>query len=196
MNVFARATVESFLTFHYVSASPKEGSTKELRHLAWILTDLLERQRFRATELAHQQQLAEEREQIQTLQEGIRANSAFQEMTPKQQAALLNDGKWRWQSWVQIGRDAGLSEVHADQAYRFLCSFAHSGSLSVLQLRQAKSPEDRRQLADAALRFVNVPLAFMTKAYCSLFAKAAAALTADTALAAQVEEWVRLGTEV
>lgn len=194
MNVVARATIESFLTFHYVFASPQDSATRELRHLAWVLSDLLERQDFRATEPANRQQLADEREQIETLRIRIGGNPVFQKMTPKQKRRLLEDGEWRWQSWSGIARDAGMSELHADQAYRYLCSFAHSGSLSVLQVRQAKSAVDQKRLADGTLRLVNVAVAFMTKAYSSLFPKAGTALATEDALAACVAEWVRLGT--
>lgn len=65
----------------------------------------------------------------------------------------------------------------------------------MLQLRQAKSPTDRKRLADATLRLVNVALAFMTKAYCSVFSKAAAALGNENTLAQCVDAWVRMGTE-
>lgn len=84
MNVLARATMESFLTFHYVFASAQDSVTRELRYLAWVLSDLLERQEFRATEPQNERQLADEREQIETLRKRLGANPVLQKMTVKQ----------------------------------------------------------------------------------------------------------------
>jgi hypothetical protein len=191
--VLARATIESLLTFRYVFVDPEGDPAKELRHLSWVLADLQDRQEFEVTEPAHHEQLARERSHIENLQTRIRANVAFQKLGLKQQRAVLERGQWRDESWTDIGLTAGLSRRHAEQAYRYLCSFAHSGSLSVLQVRQAKSPSDQALLAEGALRLVNVAVAYMVTAYCAFFPRAAQALATESVLSAEVDRWIKLG---
>lgn len=196
MNVLARATIESFLTFHYVFAAPKEAPAKTFRHLAWVLAGLLERQGFAASETENQQKLADEQAQILTLQERLRASEELQCMTPKQQRSVLERGAWRQQSWKEIALSTGMSPLHAVQEYTYLSSFAHSGSLSVLQVRQARSPTQRYSLAEGTLRLVNVALAFMTRSYCGLFSRVDEAFRTQSTLASTVQHWVDLGSHV
>jgi hypothetical protein len=115
------------------------AALREFRHLSWALADLLERQEFQATTPEHKKQLENEAAQIQDIQRRLQASGERQTLTAKQQEQLFKNGRWRWQGWTEIALDAGMSPLHADQLYRYLCSFAHSGSLSVLQLRQPKT---------------------------------------------------------
>lgn len=85
--------------------------------------------------------------------------------------------------------------LYADNLYRYMCSYAHSGSLSVLQVRQAMANRDQQDLAENTIRTINVMLAFMVRAYCSLFPKAKAAVSNDEQLVIAVNEWAQLGAE-
>jgi hypothetical protein len=196
MNVLARATIESFLVFHYVFIQPQGESERELRHLSWVLADLMARQELPATLPENQVKQREELEQIKVLKRRIRQNWEFTQLPPKQQKAVLEKKLWRFASWTEIARQAGFSQLHAEHAYRLLCSYAHSGSLSVLQVRQANAKEDQQFLAESALRLVNVGVAFMTNAYSSMFESAKRALDANPPLKDKVDEWAWLGAAV
>jgi Family of unknown function (DUF5677) len=196
MNTLARATIESFLVFYYVFAAPQTDVDRELRHLSWLLADLMERQELPATLPESKAKQQQELKVIQSLKQRIQGNSEFQKLKPKQQKALLEKKNWRRQSWTEIARDAGLSQLHAENVYGYLSSYAHSGSLSVMQVTQAKSKTSQRALAESALRLVNVALAFMANAYCLMFPKAQAALASDKQLMVKVDEWTQLGAKV
>jgi hypothetical protein len=195
MAILARATIESFLVFHYVFAEPQSSQERELRYLAWVLADLMERQGLPATLPESQAKQRQEQREIESIKDKTRRNLEFQKLSKKQQKNLIDNKQWRRKSWTEIARSAGLSQLHAEHAYRYLCSYAHSGSLSVLQVRQAKSREDQVFLAERALRLINVSLAFMISAYSSMFNRAEAALSANAQLRAKVDEWVQLGAE-
>jgi len=147
MSVLARATIEAFLVFQYVFVSPATENEREFRHQSWVLADLLDRQDAPATLPESQQKQREERTLIDDIRARLRANPEFAKLTPPQQTQLLERRRWRWDGWTTIARNAGLSDLHAESAYRFLSSFAHSGSVSVLQVRQAKSREDQQFLS-------------------------------------------------
>lgn len=196
IHVLARATMESFLIFHHLFVATKDDpSTRDLRHACWVLADLLERQRVPATLPESKEKLNRERATIEVLRKKISAHPTFQSKTAKQQAAILNRGKWRADSWTAIGRCAGLGSSYADRFYAYLCSSAHSGSLSVLQLRHPKTQEDRTRMLHVALGFVNISLAMMTRTYPAVFPKTQSVLDSEANFAKAASLWVYVGTD-
>jgi len=142
ISVIARAAFETFLTFHHVFVSPQTDQDREFRYWAWLLSGLCERQKFPATLEKHQKQRADEKKQIQEHHKNLDANSIFQSLSKKQKDNIKK-GRW-WQvygGWKRIATDAGLNELHASAVYGYLCGWAHSDSLSVLQVHTAKSKE-------------------------------------------------------
>lgn len=193
MSVLARAAMESCLVFDYVFYSPKSEAERELRHLSWVLADLIERQELPTTLPDSKQKQARELRLIKSLKERIRKNTIFLGLSSSVQKALLEKKQWRWSSWTDIARDAGFSKLLAEHVYRLFCSYAHSGSISVLQVRQAKARDDQKFLAETTLRLINVALASMTSVYCAFFPKARAAVELEKLLKEKVDEWMSLG---
>lgn len=192
VNVLVRATLESALVFHHLFVSPQDAAEAELRYLSWVLADLVERQAVPASLPQSQETQREERSQIDQMSAQLQANSEFQKLTRKQQKRVLEDGYWS-PGWSSVARAAGLSELHATLVHRYLSSYAHSGGLSILQLRFPKTQEDREALLAAALELVSIALAVMTQGYCSAFPKAAEALRQQPRAMAKVEDWIRIG---
>jgi hypothetical protein len=195
MNALARATIESFLVYYYVFVAPQSEEERELRHLSWRLADLMERQEVPTTVPESMAKQQHERRIIELIKKRLQNNPEFRKLLPKQKTDLLHKKRWRWRTWTEIASDAGFSRLIAQHAYRYLCSYAHSGSLSVMQVTQAKTGADQQELADSALRLVNVALAFMAKAYCAMFPKAYSALANRTELMTKVDDWTQLGAE-
>jgi hypothetical protein len=194
LNVLVRATLESSLAFHHLFASSQHSAQIEFRYLRWVLADLLERQDFPASSPDSQQTQTEELQQIKEIRSRLQANGEFQGLTPKQRKRVLEEGHWN-PGWATVARDAGLSELHATLVHRYLCSYAHSGSMSVLQLRQAKTCEDRERFLATALRLVSIALALITRAYCSAFPRAAQALGQHREFSSKVDDWIQVGGE-
>ncbi len=195
VNVLGRATVESFLVFHHLFVSPDSEAERDLRYQSWLLADLLERQEFPDPSPNGRRLLQEERSQIEDVQSKIRANPRFAELTCKQQRRLLEEKDWRrGMSWTKIARTAGLSDVNARIFYRYLCSYAHAGSLSVRQLREAKSAEAQRSLLPATMKAVMIALANLIGSYCLVFPRSHAALDGDSRGSALVDTWVYVGS--
>lgn len=192
INVLVRSTLESALVFHHLFVSPHSADQAEFRHLTWVLADTLERLEFPATLPESLETQRDEREQADAITACIKASGEFQKLTAKQQKAIMNDGRWS-PGWATIARAAGLSELHATNVHGLLCSYSHSGSLSVLQVRTPKTHEEQESLLSASLQLVSVALALMTSAYCSVIPKGAEALHQHPALASKVERWVRIG---
>jgi hypothetical protein len=192
INVLVRSTLESALVFHHLFVSPQSPEQAEFRHLSWVLADTLERLEFPATLPDSLEIQRDEREQADRITARIKGGGEFRKLTPKQQKALLEDGRWS-PGWAKLARTAGLSELHATNVHRFLCSYSHSGSLSVMQTRAPKTRDEQERLLSASLQLVSVSLALMTSAYCSVLPQGREALRDQLGLASKVEEWVRIG---
>ena len=63
--------------------------------------------------------------------------------------------------------------------YGLLCGYAHSDSLSSLQIYQAKSREEQTELAQSALHFLKVIVSKMIASYTDKFPEARRALASD-----------------
>ena len=192
LNVLVRAAVESALVFHHVFASPQDEPERELRYLSWLLADLLERQEFSATSPESQATQRTELQQIESIRVRLKENPALKAQTQKQQRRILEEGYWT-PGWAATARKAGLDETHATMVHRFLCSYAHSGSLSVLQFRLPKSAGEKEEFLALSLRLVNIALAVLAKAYCSMFPKAEQAVGQRTENTGVIEDWFSLG---
>lgn len=193
VNVLGRAALEAFLVFHYIFVMPSSESEKDLRYFSWVLADLLVKQSFPVQSPEGKTILERERHQIRSLKEKLKANLYFQNLTSKQQKRLLNEGVWRLQGWTSIALSAGLNQAHADAFYRYLCSYAHAGSVSVVQLRQAQTAQGQRSLFAATMGLVMIVMAYMVKAYCAVFPRSQAALEQDKEGTLLVNQWIQIG---
>lgn len=193
VNVLGRATLEAFLVFHYVFVMPSSESEKDFRYFSWVLADLLERQNYPVQSPKGKKLLEDESKQIHSLKTKLQNNPCFRKLTPKQQKRLLNDGVWRFSGWTEIALSAGLNQTHANAFYRHLCSYAHAGSLSVLQLRQAQTAETQRSLCAATIGVVMITMAYMARAYCAVFPKSQVALQQNQCAALLVDQWIQIG---
>lgn len=194
MNVVARAALESFLVFHYVFVEPDTEEDKDFRYLSWKLADLKERQKYEA--MSPQGKVKQEQEQkaIEEIIKKISTNQYYTQIKSKHQRDILGGRAWRLKSWIDIGLSTGLSEDYAISCYRFLCSYAHAGSMSVLQIRQAKTAKQQKALCGATMALGMITMAFFVKSYCSLFEKSQHFLDQHDEPRTIIKMWVEIGS--
>ena len=92
-------------------------------------------------------------------------------------------------SWRDLAVNAGFNEDSASGLYRFLCGYAHSSWISVLQLRQARTAGEQRRLLASSLSYLAGVLAHMIRAVCHVFPKAQAYYAGDTNAQELVKTW-------
>ncbi|WP_367395160.1 DUF5677 domain-containing protein [Cupriavidus sp. Agwp_2] len=186
--ILARAALETYLTFAYIYGS-KDAHVRQFRHLIWRRAGLLDRQEYPARESEHQQKLADEKATIDQLQIEIEAHGVWQQYSDSVRKRVLK-GEWRaGQSWVEVGVAAGFHPVYIRNVYSFLCGYAHSSWLSILQIRDAKALNIQEAMA---ARFVSAALVFMSffaQSYVGLFPQAAAVLTNSPEAANLAKKW-------
>jgi len=194
INVLCRAALETFLTFHYVFVTPQSNDDRDCRYMAWILGGYLERQKLPVWSGEGRALLECERNLIGPLTQKLKDNAAFRQHGAKEQKKLLK-GRWRLQSWSDIGRSVGLNDVYAEAFYSYLCGYSHSGNLSVTQMRQANTAELQRFLCGSSMNVLLVAMANMVKGYCAVFTKAKECLAQDLEGASLVEVWIGVGND-
>jgi hypothetical protein len=194
INVLCRAAIETFLTFHYVFVVPQSDADRNYRYMAWILGGYLERQKLPVWSHEGRAVLEREKGLIGPLTQKLKDNAAFRQLQAKEQKKLLN-GKWRLQSWSDIGRSIGLNDVYAEAFYSYLCGYSHSGNLSVIQMRQANTAELQRSLCVSSMNVLLIAMANMVKGYCAVFPKAMECLAQDSEGARLVDVWIGVGND-
>jgi len=203
IDVLTRATMETFLVFHYVFFSPQTKEEKDYRYWAYKAAGITERQSIPIITEETRRTLDNDRLVLDKLCDKLKSNAVFQNLTEKRKARFF-EGKernlWRWNpdlkkvlSWSDIAIDAGFSEMLASHMYRHLSGHAHSSSLSVLQSQQVLINKEREQLIGASIGTINIVAANLIREYCALFSLAQDVLSKDPEGNDIVEEWIDIG---
>ena len=206
IDVLTRATMETFLVFHYVFFAPQTKEEKDYRYWAYKAAGITERQSIPIITEETRRTLDNDRLVLDKLCDKLKANAVFQNLTEKQRARFF-EGKernlWRWNpdlkkvlSWSDIAIDAGFSEMLASHMYRYLSGHAHSSSLSVLQSQQALINKKKEQLIGGSIGVINIVAANLIREYCALFSLAQDVLSKDTEGNDIVEEWIQIGHDL
>jgi len=165
IHVLGRAAIETFLIFHYIFVEPENKSEKDFKYFSWQIAGLLECQNFPVWSQDARKQLKQEKEIIINFKKKLEDNSVFKDLSQKEKRKVLEKGLWRLKSWKDIGLSAGFSEIYSQSYYSYLCGYAHSGNLSILQWRQAKSYKEKRALSDSTMNLILIAIANMIKFY-------------------------------
>ncbi|MGB3091634.1 MAG: DUF5677 domain-containing protein [Candidatus Zixiibacteriota bacterium] len=194
INVLTRAALESYLIFHYLHGANVSEEDRELRFYSRQLAGLKESQDFPYTILNAREILKRNQERISRCEEILGKNIVFRGLKRKRQKRILA-GDWRLLSWRDIATDAGLSELNAKNVYRYLCGYAHSGSLSTLQVGVARTAETQSALFSGSMGVIKIAISNLILEYCRLFPKSGLELSKDENTAAKItaENWVWIG---
>lgn len=174
LDVLVRAAFEAYLVFYYVFLNPDSEEELDFRFYSWEIAGLSGRQNYLATTEENIKKLQDESDHIKKLMKKLEANPFYDEKSEKEKAAynkMLQRGNWRSKGWAEIARDAGFSELNSKIIYSFLCEHAHSGNISVTQVRQSPDFSIRRSLMGASIGHLIICTANMIKHYCDYFDK-------------------------
>ena len=166
--VATRAALESLLAFSYVFIMPENADDFDLRYDSWVRADLMERQAYEADIESHKEVKAADKMKIEELQDKILKNSKFLSLSKRDRIRILG-GEWRLKGWVPIAHDIRLEKNLIGSTYSYLCSYSHSGYLSILQLRTAMTERRKAPPLEAIPSLLAYITATMIKQHCKLF---------------------------
>jgi hypothetical protein len=172
IDVLVRASLEAYLTFHYLFIERTTVEEMKFRYDRYVFSGYLERlskiDKVRLYDYRYMVILGNDRRTTNRLRRNLKTNSQFQKLEVKEQDKILN-GKWRDSSWTEMALKAGLSKNISTFIYSYLCGYAHSGSLSVRQLQIIHSIGQQSNSIDSVVLLLNVCIAKMINAYCVVF---------------------------
>ncbi len=146
--VLVRAAHELYLAFNFIYVAPKTLEEKAFRHKVWELGAFLDRQKFPATQEENIKKLQSEKSVVDSLKEQVLSSKLFSSLNPDQQRSAVT-GEWRLgNSWAHLAEAANLDKVQFSSDYRYLCSYAHTGHLSIFQMLQAADISDTNVLTE------------------------------------------------
>ena len=145
--VLTRAAFETYLTFNYVFIKAKNEAEKDFRFLSWDLAGFIERESYPYRNQEQKERLEKESQLKDKCSLELEKNTVFQELKETQKKLILK-GKWKLnKSWRQLAVDAGFDESTFKLLYSYLSSYAHSGRLSVLQIKEIKEIDREKKFS-------------------------------------------------
>ena len=195
LNIIARAAFETFLVFHHIYISPSTDGEKDFKYYSWLLSGLVPRQKFYTTSQESKDLLKREGDYIDFIITKLNDNKYFKALEKKQQNKITKSGYWRLKSWKEIALSAGLHEIHAKSLYSYLSDYAHSGSLSILQWREARSNDIRKRLMYATLGLILIVMANFIDCYCRVFPRALDNIKKSNVDISEVKIWIEAGAK-
>lgn len=177
VSILARASVETFLTLHWLFSGDVELS--RFRHRIWQYAGLQDRVDHTATSDEGRAKQASAREQQAELLPLIQSSDHLKAYTAKQIDQLLK-GNWRvgW-SWGEEAERAGFHRKYFDNAYGYLCGYSHSSYISAMQIGQAQDLPTQARMTDAGLQISVHIMSQFIHLYASTFSPAADILNAS-----------------
>ncbi len=157
--ILTRAALETYLTFNHIFIAPENEDEKRFRYTLWDIGGYLDRQDFEPTNDEFIALKESERLAIERLRKELKEKNIFKELSPKNQKQALN-GQWKLDKyWGDLAVGACFKKEFFRQQYKFLCGYAHSSRLSIIQIQQNKTIEGQREMAKASMGVLMVVLA-------------------------------------
>jgi hypothetical protein len=102
---------------------------------------------------------------------------------PKEIQKLAKAGKWKLgKQWGDLAVEAKFHRKYFDGVYCYLCDYAHSGGLSLLQINATDTAELQREHVENMLGVCLIVMSHFIFAYSSLYEEAAHTLKDYTEL--------------
>jgi hypothetical protein len=191
ITVLLRAAFETYLCYYYIYGDLGcSAETRKLRHDIWSLGGLLDREDATSIADCGIPVLERDKQVIARLLSDIEDNPAFRTLASKYQKKA-NNGIWRLdKSWPDLAELAGFDKSLFTDVYSYLCSYAHSGGLSLLQVSQADSLRDQQYLSEFAIQGAMILMSNFVVSYGNVFPDAGRILSeASAEIAEVVRKW-------
>jgi hypothetical protein len=168
INVATRAALETLLAFAYVFTLPENEQESDFAFYSWVMCDLMTRQSLTPYSDEHRRILESDKVLINDYRAKIISNPFFKSLKKEKRERVLS-GEWKVDGWVRIGKKVGFDNRIIEWTYSYLCSYSHSGFMSILQLQTAIVNGHKSPPMEPIIETVGIVLANMIDLYCIVF---------------------------
>lgn len=191
--VLTRAAIESYLTFNYVMTNPEDKEEKEFRFYCWDLAGFIERENYPASNDKAIKLKASEKELKNKRIKDLENNKVFQNLSAGHKKLVLK-GNWRiGKSWTDLSAHAAIPKETFKHIYSYLCSYSHSGRLSIIQIEQTKGLENEKQFGKVFQSINLIILARLIVDYVYLLPDCKATFESNKDVMDKVYIWNKIG---
>lgn len=147
-----RSSLETFLTFAHLY-SPENAELTRLRYAIWQRCGLMERQKLVPSVQDFDEQLSQERRDIDALKIEIEASPLFQMgYGPKQRKRLIEDGEWMGVNKMSLlATEARIHKNYFRNVYKHASGHSHASFISAMQVNQARDLTTQTLMATSCL---------------------------------------------
>jgi len=191
--VLVRAALETYLTLNHIYTTSENQLELEFRFHAWDLAGYLERLKYPAMSAESLLQQSEETKASLLVKNEIENNPYFMRLGDKLQKEVFK-GNWRLsKGWSELAVNAGFNKSFFDTNYKFLCGYAHSGRLSVLQILQTKDVKDQESMSLGCVGTLMVVIAKHVYDYIELLPELKKAVQINSPEFQLISLWKQIG---
>lgn len=177
--VIIRSALEAYLAFYFIIVAPANNAEKKFRFNIWQLGGLLERQKSAVITPEGKLKLLSEKPLVEKVLAYVKNDPLYKKLNDKQKEKARN-GEWRLgRGWRKLAEIADINANYFEAVYRYLCGYAHSGHLSLFQIKQSETVESQSDHIKHVMGIGVMIMSHFCFAYSSLYAEAKEALEAD-----------------
>ncbi|MEM6846157.1 MAG: hypothetical protein AAF944_29420 [Bacteroidota bacterium] len=162
MAILTRAALESYLTFNHIFIVAPTVEERLFRFQCWDLAGCVERINMKTICPLDDEQrkvLGEDKERLAKLLVAIEQIELYKNLKKGLKTNLEKYGKWRLdKSWADLVSGANFDKNYFEDTDSYLCSYAHTGRSSALQVMHAYELGSQTQLAESYLDWILVIL--------------------------------------
>lgn len=140
VRVLIRSQFEALLMFNHIYVNSKDSMEMELRYYAWMYEGIQKRTNHTPRSEEAKRVFENDLRTLDSFRQKITSNIHYQDLTNAQQQRIIKSGHSRlFKDWKQIIKESGFrNDGPVQQLYSMLSDYAHSGSLSIIQLQTSK----------------------------------------------------------
>ncbi|MBF6616526.1 MAG: hypothetical protein ITG07_07355 [Candidimonas sp.] len=167
-SVLLRAAFETYLTLSLLYLR-SDNEELRCRRISWKIGGLQYRQGLEPLHELDIRKRAGEAHKLEGLLGVLTASAYFRALNHKRREKL-KAGDWKFGlSWLDLAEMAGFNRHLFQKIYGYLCAYAHSSYLTVVQISSASNQQDQRFLADFVLHMALPLMAKLILQYPRLF---------------------------
>ena len=192
--ILARAALETYLTFNHIFIAAATTAQHEFRFQAWDYAGYHERLKNYPADPQFQRKYNKEMTEKEALRLILENDSHYKVLSEGLKRNLIRKGEWRLEkSWSDLAVAAGFEKIFFEQQYRYLCGFAHSSRISVIQIQQITDLDQQKQMLYGPMAILMVVLAKHSYDYIQTIPELRMAVDISSTAYQLVLKWKQVG---
>jgi tRNA A22 N-methylase len=177
--VIIRSILETYLAFYFIIIAPPTNAERRFRFNIWQLGGFLERQNSPVITAEGKLKLLSEKAIVEKMLSDVTSDPLYKKLD-KDLKKKAREGEWRLgRGWPRLAAIADINQNYFKAVYRYLCGYAHSGHLSLFQIKQSESLESQTDHIKHVAGIGVMIMSHFCFAYSGLYPEAGSALEAD-----------------